>query len=236
MGDSDGECWLTELVETFRAQPTGLLLGQRKLHVMPALTSEAALAAAATAPSATVTAASTTTLSATATANAVKMTAVKSKLALPPPSIVASSLGARSGTSAAAGSADVIKWRLLPNASERSAGAILKHCTVMIQSLIEKAQGLLVYKIGISQDCNNRFFSPTIGYNRDKQFSNMLVLHAGHMLQSGMLEASLVQFFRLFHPQGLQNVSDGGEGISNSCMEQVHLYVVYKCLPMRPPS
>lgn len=129
---------------------------------------------------------------------------------------------------------NVIIWRV--NVRLVTAGKILLHCINLIKSVIEKAMGLLVYKIGIAINCQERWSSPSMGYARDGQFSCMLVLHTGPMEQCGMLEASLIQYFLLFHPQGLQNINPGGEGISNACAKPVHVYVVYKALPLRPPG
>lgn len=119
------------------------------------------------------------------------------------------------------------------------AGLILAYCTDLILSIIERCHELLVYKIGITTDPETRWFSPSMGYRKDNMFDNMTVFHKGSADQSGMMEAALIQYFRLVHAQGLQNIKPGGEGIgrarADNAEQDTYVYVVHRALPARPP-
>ncbi len=112
------------------------------------------------------------------------------------------------------------------------AGKVLKYCIALIDGVLGLYPGCVVFKIGVTTDPVRRYFDKSIGYAKDKDFEQMLVLCRTHTAEGiGFLEAALIMKYG--GAPGCRNVGPGGENVHKGSAEPgaFYSYVVYRVLP-----
>lgn len=85
---------------------------------------------------------------------------------------------------------------VLPTVVNPTAGAVLHHCTTVVQNILEKHYPL-IFKLGFTHDAVWRWSNDIYGYavSKDK-WTHMIILHvASEPFSVAMLEAALIDKF-----------------------------------------
>ena len=98
---------------------------------------------------------------------------------------------------------------------------VLDHCVGTVQALLRK--GCSSFKIGITLDPCNRWYSPEFGYAAQGVYSEMVVMAVLRTMEAAaFLEAALIREFRTSNL--CDNKAAGGEGVS---LDHANLAFVY---------
>jgi hypothetical protein len=114
----------------------------------------------------------------------------------------------------------------------KNSGSSLDHCCGIIEGMLEKS--LLKFKIGVTADPHNRWFSSEMpGYWADpNKFEHMLIMAVFHSGEAaGILERCLI---RMFHGEnnGCCNRNPGGENTKLNVT--TYVYLVYRVIFTHP--
>ena len=110
----------------------------------------------------------------------------------------------------------------LPPPGMKSSG-VVEHAKTVVQGLLFRHKGLMVYKIGMTQDIARRW---GMGYDTD-MYTNFTVLYEFVAIACSFLETALLSHF-LGCP-GCHNQAAGGEGLGDP-LASSSVYVVYAVL------
>lgn len=112
--------------------------------------------------------------------------------------------------------------------ARHSSVPVIQYCLWRIAAWGASMTNICIFKVGVAYDPHHRWHNAEFGYDTEKQWMFMDVMHAGTAEECCVLEKDLIA--RLKKIPGCRNEKDGGDGI---CLDNAaelgtcHLYVVF---------